>query len=175
MEKEGLKDKKIIVWDHNRDLIYQRAQTYFDDPAAAKYAWGIGFHWYEDWSGGQPMYENVKRVHDAYPDKNILFTEGCGEKFTPARLNDWSLGERYGPSMVNDFNNSMVGFTDWNILLDETGDPNHVGNFCFAPFMRIQKKAGLFIPMLIFILAISQNLFNPALKGLPAQRAGVHC
>ena len=32
MEKEGLKDKKIIVWDHNRDLIYQRAQTYFNDP-----------------------------------------------------------------------------------------------------------------------------------------------
>ena len=123
MEKEGLKDKKIIVWDHNRDLMYQRAQTYFDDPEASKYAWGIGFHWYEDWSGGQPMYENVKRVHEAYPDKNILFTEGCGEKFTPSRLNDWSLGERYGRSMINDFNNGMAGFTDWNILLDETGGP----------------------------------------------------
>ncbi|HEX7411103.1 MAG TPA: glycoside hydrolase family 30 protein, partial [Bacteroidales bacterium] len=24
-------------------------------------------------------------------------------------------------------------WTDWNILLDETGGPNHVGNFCFAP------------------------------------------
>ena len=77
LEKEGLKDKKIIVWDHNRDLMYQRAQTYFDDPQASKYAWGIGFHWYEDWSGGQPMYENVKRVHDAYPDKNIMFTKAA--------------------------------------------------------------------------------------------------
>ena len=35
--------------------------------------------------------------------------------------------------MINDFNNGMTGFTDWNILLDETGGPNHVGNFCFAP------------------------------------------
>jgi glucosylceramidase len=26
-----------------------------------------------------------------------------------------------------------VAWTDWNILLDETGGPNHVGNFCFAP------------------------------------------
>jgi glucosylceramidase len=42
MQKEGLQDKKIIVWDHNRDLIYQRASTYFDDPEASKYAWGIG-------------------------------------------------------------------------------------------------------------------------------------
>ena len=27
MKKAGLGDKKIIVWDHNRDLIYQRANT----------------------------------------------------------------------------------------------------------------------------------------------------
>jgi glucosylceramidase len=29
MEREGLKDKKIIVWDHNRDLMFQRAQNVF--------------------------------------------------------------------------------------------------------------------------------------------------
>ncbi|MBK6380549.1 MAG: glycoside hydrolase family 30 protein [Chitinophagaceae bacterium] len=133
MVKEGLKDKKIIVWDHNRDMIYQRAQTYFDDPEAAKYIWGIGFHWYEDWSGGTPMYDNLRRVHEAYPDKNIFFTEGCAESFDSTRYNAWVLGEEYGRSMINDFNNGMVGFTDWNILLDEKGGPNHVQNFCFAP------------------------------------------
>ncbi len=35
--------------------------------------------------------------------------------------------------MINDFNNGTVGWTDWNILLDEKGGPNHAGNFCFAP------------------------------------------
>ena len=35
--------------------------------------------------------------------------------------------------MINDFNDGAVGWTDWNILLDEQGGPNHVGNFCFAP------------------------------------------
>jgi glucosylceramidase len=35
--------------------------------------------------------------------------------------------------MINDFNNGTVGWTDWNILLDQKGGPNHVGNFCFAP------------------------------------------
>lgn len=133
MKKEGLKSKKIIVWDHNRDLIYQRAQTYFDDPKAAKYIWGIGFHWYEDWSGGQPMYDNIRRVYESYPGKNIFFTEGCTESFNASRYNAWELGEEYGRSLINDFNNGMVGFTDWNILLDETGGPNHVQNFCFAP------------------------------------------
>jgi len=133
MYKEGLKDKKIIVWDHNRDMIYQRALTYFKDPEASKYIWGIGFHWYEDWSGGVPMFDNIKRVHEAFPDKNLFFTEGCAESFDSSRYGAWVLGEEYGRSMINDFNNGMVGFTDWNILLDETGGPNHVKNFCFAP------------------------------------------
>ena len=133
MHREGLRDKKIILWDHNRDLIFQRAQTYFKDPAVQKYAWGIGFHWYEDWSGGTPMYENIKRVHEAWPDKPLLFTEGCAESFNPTRYKAWTLGEEYGRSMIHDFNNGMTGFTDWNILLDQTGGPNHAGNFCFAP------------------------------------------
>ena len=52
LQKAGLSDKKLIAWDHNRDLIYQRASTILNDPEAAKYVWGIGFHWYEDWTGG---------------------------------------------------------------------------------------------------------------------------
>ena len=37
--------------------------------------------------------------------------------------------------MINDFNNGISAWTDWNILLDEKGGPNHVGNFCFAPII----------------------------------------
>ncbi len=133
MKKEGLGDKKIIVWDHNRDLMTQRADVIFNDPEAAKYAWGMGFHWYETWSGGQPMFENVAMVNKTYPTKNLLFTEGCAESFNAEGYQRWANGERYGRSMINDFNNGTVGWTDWNILLDETGGPNHVGNFCFAP------------------------------------------
>lgn len=133
LAKNGLGNIKITIWDHNRDLITQRATTLLDDPAAAKYAWGIGFHWYESWSGGEPMFENVGKVHALYPGKNLLFTEGCVEKFDAQRYQWWANGERYGRSMIHDFNNGTVGWTDWNILLDETGGPNHVGNFCFAP------------------------------------------
>jgi glucosylceramidase len=133
MEREGLGDKKIVVWDHNRDLISHRANTIFSDPEAAKYAWGIGFHWYETWAGGDPMFENVENVHESFPDKQILFTEGCAESFSSDGYQRWKNGERYGKSMINDFNNGTVGWTDWNILLDETGGPNHVQNFCFAP------------------------------------------
>jgi glucosylceramidase len=133
MVKAGLGDKKIIVWDHNRDLIAQRARVILDDPEAAKYVSGIGFHWYEDWSGGKQMYKNLGIVHEAYPEKFLLLTEACNGPFDTARYQDWTLGERYGEAMINDFNNGSGGWTDWNIILDEKGGPNHVGNFCFAP------------------------------------------
>ncbi|MFL6211801.1 MAG: glycoside hydrolase family 30 protein [Pyrinomonadaceae bacterium] len=133
MRRAGLGAKKIIVWDHNRDLVYQRASTILTDPEAAQYVWGIGYHWYEPWSGGEPMFDNVKLVRDAFPDKHLLFTEGCADSFDRQKVHDWSLGERYGRSMINDFNDGTTGWTDWNILLDEMGGPNHVHNFCFAP------------------------------------------
>lgn len=129
----GMADKKLIAWDHNRDLIYHRASTILGDPGAAKYVWGIGFHWYEDWTGGGKIYENVKRVAEAYPSSHLIFTEGCAESFNRGTLKDWKWGEAYGRSMINDFNAGTCAWTDWNILLDENGGPNHAANFCFAP------------------------------------------
>ena len=133
LQKAGLGNKKITVWDHNRDLLVQRANTILDDPAANKYVWGIGFHWYESWSGGDQMYDNVGKVYEQYPTKNLMFTEGCVEKFDAQKYQLWKNGQRYGKSMINDFNNGTVAWTDWNILLDQNGGPNHVKNFCFAP------------------------------------------
>ena len=133
MAKAGLGDRRIIVWDHNRDLMTQRAHVIFDDPEASRYAWGMGFHWYETWAGGAPMFANVGVVHQAYPGKHLLLTEAAVEGFDPARLQSFANAERYGSALINDFNNGAEGWTDWNILLDEKGGPNHVGNFCFAP------------------------------------------
>jgi glucosylceramidase len=141
MKREGLSDRKIIAWDHNRDLVYQRASTILSDPEAARFVWGIGYHWYEPWSGGEPMFDNVKLVYESFPEKKLIFTEGCVDKFDSQKINDWMLGEHYGRSMINDFNNGAVGWTDWNVLLDETGGPNHVGNFCFAP-VHADTKTG---------------------------------
>jgi glucosylceramidase len=152
MQREGLGDKKIVVWDHNRDLITNRANTIFDDPEASKYAWGIGFHWYEVWAGGEYMYENLARVKESYPDKHLLFTEGCVESFDAEKYQYWPNAERYGQSMINDFNRGTVGWTDWNILLDETGGPNHVNNLCFAPVHADTKKGELiFTPSYYYI------------------------
>lgn len=164
LEKNQLKDKKIIIWDHNRDLIFQRASTTLANKNVAKFVWGIGFHWYETWTGSQPMFDNIKRVKEAFPDKNLLFTEGCKELFSMDRINDWALGEMYGRSLINDFNNGTVGWTDWNILLDEKGGPNHVGNFCFAPIHANTQTGELIFTNAYYYLGHFSKYIQPGAK-----------
>ncbi len=126
--KAGLGYVRIVIWDHNRDLMVERASVVYSDPEAAKYVWGTGFHWY-----GENHFDHVQLVHDAWPDKQLLFTEGCQEG--GPHLGEWDPGERYARSMINDINRWTVGWIDWNLVLDEYGGPNHVGNLCSAPII----------------------------------------
>jgi glucosylceramidase len=168
MVQQGLGDVNIMVWDHNRDLVVQRAEAIFDDPQATKYAWGLGFHWYEDWSGGQQMFSNVALVHKLYPEKHLIMTEGTPGNFDPAGLKRWSLGERYGQSMINDFNSGAEGWTDWNILLDEKGGPNHVGNFCFAPIHGDTRTGQLIYTNSYYYIGHFSKFIRPGAKRILA-------
>ena len=164
MHKAGYADKKIIVWDHNRDLINHRANTIFEDPEAAKYAWGIGFHWYETWTGGDPMFDNLGNIQESFPDKNLVFTEGCNERFDSAKYEFWPNAERYGRSMINDFNKGTVAWTDWNMLLDETGGPNHVMNLCFAPVHSDTRDGSLIYTPSYYYLGHFSKFIRPGAK-----------
>ncbi|OGX84351.1 hypothetical protein BEN47_03035 [Hymenobacter lapidarius] len=164
LQTSGLGNKTLIAWDHNRDLLYQRASAVLDDPQAATYVWGIGYHWYETRTGSAMLFDNVRRVHEAYPDKNLIFTEGCVENFKLDRVGHWALGERYGMSMSGDFNAGTVGWTDWNVLLDETGGPNHVGNFCFAPIITDTRTGKLLYTNAYYYIGHFSTFIRPGAR-----------
>jgi glucosylceramidase len=109
----------------------------YDDPQAARYVWGAAFHWYVG-----DNFENVQLTHDAYPDKQLLFTEGSVEG--GPHYDGWEVGERYGHSMLQDLNHWSAGWVDWNLLLDQRGGPNHKGNYCSAPIMADTVKGTLY-------------------------------
>lgn len=161
LEAAGLGAIKVVIWDHNRDGMLERAAVAYGDAAAARYIWGVGYHWYGDarfeaWPErsevpfedrqreGAPVFElrgrlgleNVRRVAELRPDKHVIFTEGCqelGGRPLAALLGEWKLGERYAMNIVADLNSGCEGWIDWNLCLDEVGGPNHVGNYCSAP------------------------------------------
>src|SRR5210317_1301568 len=174
LEREGLGDKKIIVWDHNRDLLFERGNVILSDPEANKYVWGTGFHWYEDWKDGTPMFKNVAGVNDAFPDKKLIFTEGCNEGYDLKRIEDPKLAERYGKAMINDFNNGTVAWTDWNILLDETGGPNHVNNLCFAPVHGNTQTGKLMLTNSYYYIGHFSKFIRPGAKRLSTGTTANH-
>jgi len=163
LHRSAYSNVNLIVWDHNRGYMYQRAATVLNDPEAARYVWGVGFHWY----GGE-AFGNARLVGQVYPDKHLLFTEGCITKFDGARLHEWEWGERYGRAIINDLNSGAVGWTDWNILLDETGGPNHVSNFCYAPIIGDTRSGALTYMNSYYYLGHFSKFIRPGAQRIAA-------
>ena len=161
LQNAGMKERKLMVWDHNRGLAYQRGATVLSDPEAARYVWGTAFHWYVG-----DMFETLSRLHDAYPDKAIFFSEGCNYPFSWDTFADWKWGENYGHSMINDFNHWATGWTDWNVLLDEVGGPNHVKNYCFAPVHADTRKGTLHYQNSYFYIGHFSKYVRPGARRL---------
>jgi len=121
-------DIKVLVWDHNRDIIVERAATILLDKDAARYVFGVAMHWYVS-----EAFENLSVVHNMFPDTHIVFTEGCQEG--GPHVGSWKTGERYARNIIGDLNNWVEGWIDWNLVLNELGGPNHVNNLCDAPIL----------------------------------------
>ena len=130
MKEQGLSDVEIYIWDHNKEIMYERAKDILKDEKAAEYIAGVGFHWYTG-----DHFEAVSLVREQFPDKELLFTEGCVEYSRFMDSNDVYKAEMYAHDILGNLNAGMNGYIDWNLVLDEKGGPNHVNNLCAAPIM----------------------------------------
>lgn len=110
---------KIVVWDHNWSEPSYPLQV-LGDASARAFVAGSAWHCY----GGDPSAQTT--VHDAYPDKEIHFTECTG--------GDWS---GFSESLVWTLQNVFIGATRnwaktvvlWNLALDENNGPR-IGGWC---------------------------------------------
>ena len=113
---------KILIYDHNKDHIVKWAQTILSDKMASQYVWGIAIHWY---TGDQ--FDNVNQTHTLFPNTPILATEATAVREKHPDDPVWGKGEHYAHDIMGDLNNWVVGFIDWNLLLDSLQGPNHAG------------------------------------------------
>jgi len=137
LQENGLEDIEVFIWDHNKERAYERACEIIDETTDHMVA-GIAFHWY---SGDH--FEALSMIHDRFPDKKLILSEACIEYSKFASDAYLQNAQKYAHDMIGNMNHGMNGFYDWNILLDEEGGPNHVGNFCDAPFLFDTKKKEL--------------------------------
>ena len=132
-----LDDIEIYIWDHNKERAFEWANTIIDEETDQMVA-GIAFHWY---SGDH--FAALQMIKEKFPNKKLLLSEACIEysKFTATDY--LKNAQKYAHDIIGNFNNGMNTFLDWNIVLDEIGGPNHVGNFCDAPYLYDTKNKKL--------------------------------
>ena len=119
----GLKTK-ILLFDHNYnydDIASQRDYPLhiLEDAEAAQYVAGSAWHNY----GGKVT--TLDKVHSAFPDKDIFFTE--------ASIGTWNY--TFDGCLINDFRDIFLGtlgrfgkgVTLWNLMLDDQRKPYRPG------------------------------------------------
>jgi glucosylceramidase len=134
-----------MIWDHNKERVFERAEEAFRNKKAADGIWGIAFHFY---SGDH--FEALEMTHDRWPDKALVFTEG-GVGLSPG-CDLWQAAEAYAHDIIGDLNHHTAAWCDWNLLLDSGGGPNHVGNYCLAAAMATEDFSDIvFEPVFWYI------------------------
>jgi len=120
LNKSGFGNTKIMIWDHNKERVMERARETFSVRGADKAIWGIAHHWY---SGDH--FDNLRMAHELFPDKPLVATENSvggsikGENF-------WDNVELYAKETIMDFNNFTSAAVIWNLIVDSrTGGPYH--------------------------------------------------
>jgi len=160
---------KIMIFDHNKNDVAVWAQTILSDPDANKYVSGTAFHWY---SGSE--FENLQTAHAVDPSKFLLATEACN--CPGVQYGNWANGEAYGYDIIGDLNNWSVGWTDWNLLLDPQGGPNHVGNFCDAPLIGDATNQTLYVnPMYYYLGQFSKYILPGSVRINSSCNGGLNC
>lgn len=130
LDECGLDDVRILLWDHNKEGIFDRARACLPKPGKAGID-GFAFHWYS----GDHLEALAATREYIGPDRELIFSEGCDSFSAGDPACELPHAEHYAREIVGDLNAGANGILDWNVLLNSSGGPNHVGNFCDAPIM----------------------------------------
>ena len=134
LQRNGLNDVQVFIWDHNKERVYERACEIIGDDTKEMVS-GVAFHWY---SGDH--FEALRLVSEKFPGQKLVFSEGCVELLHFSDASELTKARRYAHEIIGNLNNGMHLYMDWNIALDERGGPNHVNNFCDAPVICDTQK-----------------------------------
>lgn len=143
-------ETKILALDDQRFLLPWWISHMMSYTPVAKYISGIAVHWYWDtWIPPSLLTE----THYKFPDKFIVATEASkGDKpweSPKVDLGSWRRGVEYMTDIIQDMNNWVTGWVDWNFALDLNGGPNWVNNIVDSAIL-INKTANEFYKQPMF-------------------------
>ncbi|XP_063227339.1 lysosomal acid glucosylceramidase-like [Bacillus rossius redtenbacheri] len=121
LHRAGFSGLKMMALDDNRWHLPAWADAVLNDKTAGKYYSGVAVHWYTD-DSAKPIL--LTDTHNRHPSDFLFYTEACNlVRVVEKDYGDWAIGEKYGKSMMEAFNNWVGGWTDWNMVVNLEGGP----------------------------------------------------
>ena len=123
-KREGI-DAAVLVWDHNKERLFERAEYAFENSDVD----GAAFHWY---SGEH--FDAMEVLRDMYPEKLIIESEFCSGMSRP-------IGN-YTSEAIGNLSHGANAITEWNLMLNDEGGPYHDRKSgCLAPVL-LDRSSG---------------------------------
>jgi glucosylceramidase len=199
-------DPKVFIFDQNRSEVGEWAEI-LHDPEVAAVADGIAVHWYSSTVDVYPeVLDHLAEEFPNYPvihSEGCIDVLGDDEPAGVWLEDDWYWREeatdwgyhwapeeqkedhpayrpfyRYVQDMLVGLQHGMIGWIDWNIVLDFHGGPNHARNFCGAPVLVDPANDTVYYTPLYYAMAHFSRFVRPGaevigLEGVPAPALGV--
>lgn len=187
----GAPDATLWAYDQNRGHhLNEWADTILGDPEAAQHVDGLAVHWYEstntvsseslDYVHGK--YPGKGLLHsegciDAMGDDEAVGVWLEDDWYWRKEATDWgwiwaaekdkihhpkySPFYRYARDLIGGLNHHLVGWIDWNMVLNTRGGPNHARNFCLAPVLVDSGRDSFHLTPLYYAVAHVSRFFRP--------------
>ncbi len=173
---------RVLIYDHNKSNMIEYVSPTYNDPEAAKYAWGTGFHWYanSELDNNNWFAETLDTLRTAWPDKGMIHTESSIDidpnepigqywrestdyagKFVPF--------DTYAFDIITDLNHGAQGYVEWCIILSNQGQPNPYDNFNSAPVLINPVTYEVIYTPLYYLLSHFSKFIRPGAVRIGAE------
>ncbi|MBD3220811.1 glycosyl hydrolase family 30 [bacterium] len=193
LARAGL-DTGIWIYDQNRDrCLLEWAEAILGDEAAAAVVAGVAVHWYQSTVDvGGAMLDEVRRrfprhaiLHtegciDAVGDDEPIGSWLDDDWYWRPEATDWGMlwapeeekphhpayrpFHRYARDLVGGLNHGLVGWIDWNMVLNLRGGPNHARNMCLAPILVDSGRDRVHYTPLYYAVAHLSRFVRPGAR-----------
>ncbi|MEZ4386470.1 MAG: glycoside hydrolase family 30 protein, partial [Candidatus Krumholzibacteriia bacterium] len=185
---------EIWIYDQNRDqALLEWADVILGDEAAARLVTGVAVHWYQSTIdvGGEVL-DAVGRTFPQHPILHTegcidsiggIEPVGCwleDDWYWRQEATDWGMHwapeeekaqhpayrpfHRYARDLIGGLNHGLVGWIDWNLVLNLRGGPNHARNLCLAPVLVDSGRDHVLYTPLFFAVAHFSRFMRPGAR-----------
>ena len=164
----------VLLYDHNKSTMIEYVTPTYEDPEAAKYAWGTAFHWYANSELKENNYfaGELDKLHETWPNKGMIHSESSIDIDADEPVGQyWREStdyagvfvpfETYAYDIITDLNHGTQGYVEWCSILSNQGQPNPYDNFNSAPVLINPVTDEVIYTPLYYLLSHFSKFIRP--------------